>query len=63
MDDQVNDLNPDKRGDDASHPKDQHVAARIFPEDMGRYFTPFMARGMRQGMMMALKINAERMAL
>ena len=62
MDDQVNDLNPDKRGDDAS-PKISMLRARIFPEDMGRYFTPFMARGMRQGMMMALKINAERMAL
>lgn len=23
----------------------------IFPEDMGRYLTPFMARGIRQGMM------------
>ena len=44
-------------------PKISMLRARIFPEDMGRYFTPFMARGMRQGMMMALKINAERMAL
>ena len=35
----------------------------IFPEDMGRYLTPFMARGIRQGMIMALKISADRMAL
>ena len=35
----------------------------ILLEDMGRYLTPFMARGIRQGMMMALKIRADRIAL
>ena len=37
--------------------------ASIFPEDMGRYFTPFIASGIRLGMIMALKIRAERIAL
>jgi len=30
---------------------------------MGRYLTPLMAMGIRSGMMMALKIKAERIAL
>src|SRR5699024_3522532 len=30
---------------------------------MGRYLTRFIAGGIRQGMMMALKINADRIAL
>ena len=38
MDDQVNDLNPDKRGDDASHPKDQHVAGQNFSGGHGAVF-------------------------
>ena len=39
------------------------LRANIFPEDIGRYLTPFMAIGIKQGIMIALKINAERIAL
>ena len=63
VDEQVDQLDPDEREDHPAHPVDEQVPPQQCRGADRRYFTPLSASGTSAGMISALKMIAEMIAL